>query len=134
MNIDTTLLTFWVGQYLVQIPGLLVATLGCVVVLVRRHQVPRASTWALLGFCLALALGLMIPVGQVISQRWMLESGDTRVQIGYVLTGVALLWNGLHAVVYALLLVAVFAGRSKPLPVFPPPLPRSGGAEDRRVT
>lgn len=123
MNDDTSLLIFWIGRYLVQAPGLLVATVACVVVLVRRRHAPRGSTWALLGFGLALALGLIIPVGEVMSQRWMMESGDTRAQIGYVLTGVALLWNGLHAVVYALLLVAVFAGRSTPGAVVPPPLP-----------
>ena len=60
------------------------------------------------------------------SQRWIMESGETRAQIGYVLTGVSLLWNALPAVVCALLLVAVFAGLSTPLPFVPPPLPRSG--------
>ena len=134
MNTDATLLTFWLGQYLVQLPELLVAMVGCGVVLVRRHRAPQASTWALLGFGLALALGLLIPVGQVMSQRWMMESGDTRVQIGYVLTGVSLLWNGLHAVVYALLLVAVSMGRPTPLPAIPPPLPRPDTAGDRGVT
>ncbi len=127
MNDDTSLLIYWFGRYLVQMPALLVALAGCLVVLARRRQAPRGSTWALLGFGLAVVLGLIIPVGEVMSQRWMMESHETRAEVGYVLTSLSLLWNTLHAVVYVLLLVAVFAGRSiPPLPVVPLPLPRSG--------
>ena len=119
MNDDTNLLLFWFGQYLVQVPGLLVAMAGCVVVLVRRRHAPGGARWALLGFGFAVALGLVIPVGQVMSQRWMMESHETPARVGFVLTGVSLLWNLLHATVYALLLVAVFAGRSTPPPAIP---------------
>lgn len=118
------LLVLLAGQYFVQSPVLLVAFIGCVVALVRRSHAPRGSMWALAGFGLALVLGFIFPVVQIVSQRWLLESHRTAAHVGSVMTGIYLFENILHTVVYALLLVAVFAGRATPLPSVPPPLPQ----------
>jgi hypothetical protein len=68
--------------------------------------------WALLGFGLTTILCFAIPVAQAGVQEWMKQSGWPMAERTSVFAGLGFLWSVLRAVTYALLLVAVFAGRS----------------------
>jgi hypothetical protein len=68
--------------------------------------------WALLGFGLATILCFAMPLAQVGLQKWMTQSGGTVAERAPVFAALGFLWSVLRAVTYALLLVAVFAGRS----------------------
>jgi hypothetical protein len=104
-----------------QLPILLVCLAAGVIILVKWKQASSGSLWALLGFGLALILCILIPVVQTSVQRWVMQSGDIAHRAS-VFTGLSFVWSVLRAVTYALLLVAVFAGRSTPQAAAPPPL------------
>jgi hypothetical protein len=110
MNNPTEIKMFF-SSFATQLPILLVCLAACVIVLVRWKDAPRASLWALLGFGLSLGLCIVVPVVQTSVQTWMIRSGDAPSRTS-VFAALALLWSVLRAVSYALLLVAVFAGRS----------------------
>jgi hypothetical protein len=103
-----------------QLPILLVCLVACVLILTRWKQANGGSMWALLGFGLPLILCILIPVGQISVQSWIMHSNNV-AHSAYIFTGLAVLWSVLRAVSYALLLAAVFAGRSAPQPASPPP-------------
>jgi hypothetical protein len=73
--------------------------------------------WALLGFGLAAILCFAVPVAQTAVQDWIRQSGHTTVESASVMAGISMVWSVLRAVSYALLLIAVFAGRSTSPPV-----------------
>ena len=95
----------------IQLPTLIVCLIGFVVVLIRWQEAPRAALWALLGFGLALMLCIVVPVVQTSVQRWVMASGDV-ARRAPIFGGLSILWSVLRATTYALLLAAVFAGRS----------------------
>ena len=121
---DPKLLFLWLAKALAQVPGLTVALVGCVVVLVRRKRTGAGAGWALAGFGLALVLGTIEPGAQIMFQQRLLGNDRSLAQIGAAGIGFELLGTGLHAVVSALLLVAVCVGRGPAQFATPPPLPR----------
>ena len=114
-------LKMWVSSFAMQLPILLVCVVAGVIILVRWKQMARGAIWALLGFGLALILCILIPVVQTSVQSWVMQGGDIAYRAS-VFTGLSILWSVLRAISYALLLVAVIAGRSAPQPAPPPPL------------
>jgi hypothetical protein len=113
MNSTQSLVMFF-SSALAQSPIFFVALAGCVITFQKWRQAPRAALWAMLGFGLALALCLIVPLVQTLVQSWAMR-GEHANQGAYVLTGLGLFWSLLRAVSYAFLLVAVFAGRSAPI-------------------
>jgi hypothetical protein len=98
----------------VQLPVLLACLAGCVVVIVKWRDGSSGSLWALLGFSLGFLLCLVVPVVQTAVQRWVMENSEAMQTRAAVLSGLSFFWSFLRAATYALLLVAVFAGRSQP--------------------
>jgi len=105
-------LTTLVSLFAAQIPILLVSVLGCLVVGVRRNELSTASLWALMGFGLSVLLCVLIPLAQTLAQNWVMESGQSMAQRASVFTILAVVWSLLRAGSYALLLMAVLAGRT----------------------
>ena len=121
---DHGLIIVWLMRELGQLPGLLAALVGCGVVLTKWKQSGSGSIWALLGFGLAAGTCLLIPLSQILLQRWIIEGYEPAARAGAVATSLGLFWGFLQALVYVFLLVAVFAGRGANQRVSPPPLPR----------
>ena len=99
--------------FAMHLPTLMVCLVAGVVILTKWRQGSTGSLWALLGFGLALILCFVMPVGQTLLQHWVLQSGEREGRM-WAFGAFSSVGSLLHAVVYALLLVAVFAGRSKP--------------------
>jgi hypothetical protein len=106
--------------FAIQLPTLLVCFVAGVVILGRWKQASKASIWALLGFGLTAVLCFAVPVAQTAVQDWVRHSGHTMADGASVMAGISIVWSVLRAVTYALLLVAVFAGRSTSPPVSRP--------------
>jgi hypothetical protein len=104
------------SMFAIQLPTLLVCFVAGVVVLGRWKQGSKGSIWALLGFGLAAVLCFAVPVGQTVVQEWVRHSGRAMVESASIMAGIAMVWSTVRAVTYALLLIAVFAGRSKSPP------------------
>ena len=109
---DTAQIKMLLSMFAIQLPTLFVCFVAGVVILGRWKQASNGALWALLGFGLATILCIAIPVAQVGVQEWVTQSGWTIAQRTSVFAGLGFLWSVLHAVTYALLLVAVFAGRA----------------------
>ncbi len=105
------------SMFALQLPTLLVCFVAGVVILGRWKQGSRGSIWALLGFGLAAVLCFAVPVGQTALQDWVRHSGHTTSESASLIAGISIVWSVLRAVTYALLLIAVFAGRSASPPV-----------------
>ena len=99
------------SMFAIQLPTLLVCFVAGVVILGRWKQGSKGSMWALLGFALATVLCFAVPVGQTALQQWIRHRGHTMIDSASAIAGVSLVWSVLRAVSYALLLIAVFAGR-----------------------
>lgn len=108
---DNAQLTALLSLFAAQLPILIVSLLGCVVVAARRNELSGASAWALAGFGLAVVLCVLIPVAQTVVQKWAVESGTSMAQRATVFTVLAVVWSSLRALSYALLLMAIVAGR-----------------------
>ena len=121
---DPQLLILWFVKVLEQLPGLIVALVACAVVLFKRKQAGSGAVWALVGFGLAVLLGTLIPGAQILRQQALLQNHIPLAEVGAAGFRFEMGWNGLQAVVYVLLLVAVFAGRAPGRAETPPPLPR----------
>ncbi|WP_395748590.1 hypothetical protein [Prosthecobacter sp.] len=107
------------ASLLSQLPILLVSLVALIMIFARSKELSKASMWALLGFGLTLLLCIVIPVVQNMVQRWAIENRElTHDQRASIFTGISFLWSVLRAISYALLLVAVFAGRRTPPPAF----------------
>ena len=113
---STDQIKMWFPSFALQLPILLVSLVAVVIILVRWRQAPGAAIWALLGFGLALILCMLIPVVQTTVQSWALQNTDVAHRAS-LFSSLAILWSVLRAISYALLLVAVVAGRSAPQPV-----------------
>jgi hypothetical protein len=107
-------------MFAIQLPTLLVCFVAGVVILARWKEGSRGSIWALLGFGLAAFLCFAVPVAQTAVQDWVRHSGHTAIEGASVIAGISMVWSVLRAVTYALLLIAVFAGRSTRPPVSTP--------------
>jgi hypothetical protein len=103
-----TLLT----MFLSQLPILLVSLVGCLMMVGRWNEGSHAAGWALLGFGLSLVLCVLVPVGQLLVQNWVVGSGQSIAQRAWAFTALGLLWSILRALSYGLLLMAMYvAGR-----------------------
>jgi len=100
------------SMFAIQLPTLLVCFVAGVVILGKWKQGSKGSMWALLGFGLAAVLCFAVPIAQTAVQQWIRQSGHTTLESAWIMTGVSFVWSVLRAVTYALLLIAVFAGRS----------------------
>jgi uncharacterized Tic20 family protein len=113
---DNAQLTALLSMFAAQLPILIVCLLGCVVVMARKNELGGASFWALLGFGLSIVLCILIPLVQTVVQKWTIESGGSMAQRASLFTVLAIAWSILRAVTYALLLMAVLAGRAATRP------------------
>jgi hypothetical protein len=91
------------------LPTLGVCILAGVVIATKWKQAPQAAMWAAFGFGLAFLLCLGAPLGLWLIQHGILENGAAATAWAFTIFGFATAL--LHAGVYVLLLVAVFAGR-----------------------
>jgi len=107
-------------MFTIQLPTLLVCFMAIVVILGRSNESSGGSMWALLGFGLAAVLCFAVPVAQIVVQDWVSRSGHTTIEGASVMAGISMVWSVLRAVTYALLLMAVLAGRSTVPPVSAP--------------
>jgi hypothetical protein len=108
---DSDQIRLLVSMLAVQLPTLLVCLVAAAVILVRWKEASKGAMWALLGFGLSALLCIAIPVAQVGVQELMKQSAWTTANRTTVFAGLGFLWSVLRAVTYALLLVAVLAGR-----------------------
>jgi len=109
---DSDQIKMLASMFAVQLPTLLVCFVAGVVILGRWKEASKGAIWALLGFGLATILCIAIPVAQAGVQEWIKQSSWSTAERASVFAGLGFLWSVLRAVTYALLLVAVFAGRS----------------------
>jgi len=107
------------SSFAMQLPTLLVCLVAGVLLVLRWKQTSPAAIWGLLGFGLALALCIIIPLVQMVVQQWAIQSGDFASRTS-VFAAFGILWSLLRAVTYALLLIAVLAGRTVRPPQPPP--------------
>jgi hypothetical protein len=114
---NTDQIKLLLSMFAIQLPTLIVCFVTGVVILGRWK---KGSIWALLGFGLAAVLCFAVPVAQTAVQDWVRHSGYTTLESASVMAGISLVWSVLRAVSYALLLIAVFAGRSTSPPVSGP--------------
>lgn len=110
---NTDQIEMLLSMFTIQLPTLLVCFVAGVVILGRWKEASKGAMWALLGFGLATILCIAIPVAQAGVQEWMKHSVETTAERTSVFAGLGFLWSVLRALSYALLLVAVFAGRSR---------------------
>jgi hypothetical protein len=99
-----------------QAPVFLVSVVALILIFARWKQAPTACLWASLGFGLRLLICIGFPVVQTIVTYARMHGQHTDPFTGVVLSSLNVLWSALGAVSYALMLVAVFAGRPKPGP------------------
>jgi hypothetical protein len=109
---DTNQIKMLLSMFAIQLPTLFVCFVAGVVILSRWKQASSGAVWALLGFGLTTILCIAIPLTQAGVQEWMARSGWAIAERTKVFAGLGFLWSVLRAVTYALLLAAVFAGRS----------------------
>ena len=110
---DNAQLTALISLFVAQLPILIISVLGCVVIMARKNEVGSAATWALGGFGLSILLCIVIPVVQMFVQKWVIEGGTSVGQRASVFTIIGVIWSILRAGSYALLLMAVIAGRTQ---------------------
>ena len=113
---NTDQLKLLLSTFAIQLPTLLVCFVAGVVIFGKWKEGSKGSLWALLGFGLAAFLCFAVPVAQTAVQGWISHSGHTKIEGASVMAGISFVWSVLRAVSYALLFIAVFAGR----PTSPP--------------
>ena len=119
-NIDLLKLFFSMAP--LYLPALIVALAGILVCLAKWNQSPQGAKWALLGFGLSLFLSIAMPIVNTFIQQWLMHSGGNLKEHMWVYSAFAIVSSVLHALVYVFLLIAVFAGRSKPTEATQPTL------------
>jgi hypothetical protein len=112
MNNDPVQLKVFLSLLAVNVPTLLVCFVAGVVILGRWGQAPRASVWAALGFGLVLVLCFVMPLAQTLIQQWVFENGQRESRM-WAFTAFGIVISVVHAINYALLLAAIYAGRPK---------------------
>ncbi len=113
----------FLSMFSAYLPTLLVCLVAGIMILTKWRQASSASPWALLGFGLALFLCFAMPIGHTLLQHWVLQSGERESRM-WAFGAFSFLGSVMYALVYVFLLVAIFAGRSKPDTAIPPPLNR----------
>ena len=108
------------SMFAIQLPTLVVCFVALVVVLGKWKDGSKGSMWALLGFGLAAVLCFAVPVTQTAVQGWVTHSSHTTIESASVMAVISMVWSVLRAITYALLLIAVFAGRSTSPPASTP--------------
>lgn len=103
----TALFTMFLGQ----LPVLVVSLIGCMMMVGRWNEGSRAAGWALAGFGLSLALCVLVPVGQMLVQSWVIGRGEGMVQRAWAFSALGFFWSILRAVSYGCLLFALVGGR-----------------------
>ena len=109
---NTDQIKLLLSMFAIQLPTLLVCFVAGVVILARWKQGSKGSMWALIGFGLAALICFAVPIAQTAVQDWVRHNGYTTSESASVMAAISLVWSVLRAVTYALLLIAVFAGRS----------------------
>jgi hypothetical protein len=94
------------------LPTLIVCFIAGVVILGRWREGSSASFYAALGFGLVLVLCFVMPLAQTMIQQWVFENGQRATRM-WAFTALGVVGSVLHAIIYALLLAAIFAGRRK---------------------
>src|SRR3954466_4986416 len=97
-----------IAAFLYQLPVFIACVAGLIITVTSWRKSPSASLWAMLGFALALALCILVPVGQQIVFQLVQGEAIARAKMNSVLN---LFWSMLRAASYVLLLIAVYAGR-----------------------
>jgi hypothetical protein len=110
---STGLLQTFLSMFIMYLPTVIICLVAGIVILARWSQAPGASLWALLGFGLALVLCFAMPIGQTLVQHWVMQDGQHEARV-WAFSVLSIAGSLLHGVVYVLLLVAIYAGRSKP--------------------
>ena len=109
------------SMFAMYLPILIVCLVAGVVIVLKWRQAASGSVWALLGFGLALFLCIAVPIVQSLLQYWAFQNGAQQARM-WVFSAFGIVSALLHAVVYVLLLVAIFAGRTKSDAPLAPPL------------
>ena len=109
---DSFQLKMFLSLLATYIPTIVVCLIAGIVIVSRWRDAPGAAPYALLGFGVLFVLCFVIPLGQTFLQHWVLEGGQRAGRMwAFTVFGFA---NGaFHALVYLLLLLAIFAGRPK---------------------
>ena len=118
---DADQIKFLLSSIAVQLPVLIVCLLAGIIIVIKWKDAGSGSIWALLGFGLSLALCFLVPIGQTVTQRLFMPNVDLNHRAA-ILGALSMVWSLLRAASYALLLIAVFAGRSAKQPVSTSPL------------
>lgn len=108
----TDQLKLFASMFAMNVPTLLICLVAGVVILGRWRDAANASLWALLGFGLVLVLCFVMPLAQTMLQQWVFENGQRESRV-WAFTAFGIVGSVLHAFIYALLLVAIYAGRPK---------------------
>lgn len=111
MNNADEIKTF-LSTFAVYLPRVIICLVAVVVILAKWREARSGAIWALLGFGLALILCFVMPLGQTMLQHWALQSED-RASRMWAFSAFGMIGSVLQAVIYLLLLVAIFAGRPK---------------------
>src|ERR1039457_4512694 len=109
---NTDQIKMFLSFFALSLPTLMVCFVAGLVILAKWRQASRASLWALLGFGLTTFLCFAMPVAQTMLQQWVFQTGERESRM-WAFTAFSIIGSVLHAVIYAFLLVAIFAGRSK---------------------
>jgi hypothetical protein len=112
MNTDALQLNLFLSLLAASVPTIIVCLIAGIVIMARWRDVGGAAPYALLSFGLLFVLCFVIPLGQTLLQHWVLEDGQ-RASRMWAFTAFGFANSALHALIYVLLLLAIFAGRSK---------------------
>jgi hypothetical protein len=112
MNNDAFQLQMFLSLLSTSVPTIVVCVVAGMVIMARRDDAPAAAPYALFGFGLLFVLCFVMPLGQMMLQRWVFEDGQRAARM-WAFTAFGFANSALHAVIYASLLLAIFAGRSK---------------------
>jgi hypothetical protein len=112
MNSDAFQLQIFLSLLSTSVPTILVCIVAGVVIVARRSDAPAAAPYALFAFGLLFVLCFVMPLGQTMLQHWVFEEGQRGSRM-WAFTAFAFVNSALHAIIYACLLLAIFAGRPK---------------------
>jgi hypothetical protein len=113
---DSVQLKIFLSLFATTLPTLLVCLVAGVVIAGRWRDARSAAPYAVFGFGLLFVLCFVMPLGQTMLQRWVLEGGMRESRM-WAFTAFGFVNSALHALIYVLLLLAIFAGRPKSDPV-----------------
>src|SRR4051812_40372790 len=112
MNNDAFQLQMFLSLLSTSVPTIVVCVVAGMVIMARWSDAPAAAPYALFGFGLLFVLCFVMPLGQMMLQRWVFEDGQRAARM-WAFTAFGFANSALHAVIYASLLLAIFAGRPK---------------------